>query len=259
MKKVFLRRRGVQFDNDHFLTDLMFADDSAIFADNDEEATDTLYEISRIAHAYDGSQSTVYLEGTRIEQVKKFKYLGSIVQEKKVAASEEVLSRIGQSTTAFSTLKWCLWNQKNITVKTKIRLFRTLVMPILLYGAETWTLLQTDLNKLEVFQMRCLRQILKVSLRDRIPNEAIRSRCEQQLTVEEQIREKRLRWFGHTCRMSSERLPRKLLWKQRPRIKAETITKDRGAWKNIIRRIQNHMTPTATYWLRGRPPPPHDS
>ena len=98
MRKAFKGKRGVQFGLNNFLTDLMFADDSAVFADANAKATNILYNIAHIAQSYglkinadktkvintDGSPANVYLEGIQIEQVKKFKYLGSLLQEKKV-------------------------------------------------------------------------------------------------------------------------------------------------------------------------------
>ena len=47
----------------------------------------------------------VYLEGIQIEQVEKIKYLGSLLQEKKVASTAEVYSKIGQATAAFASVK----------------------------------------------------------------------------------------------------------------------------------------------------------
>ncbi|EYC33440.1 hypothetical protein Y032_0002g801 [Ancylostoma ceylanicum] len=99
----------------------------------------------------DGSEAKVYLEGVQLEQVQEFKYLGSLLEEKKVAATAEVnSSRIGKASAAFASLKWCVWNKNGIWLTTKMRLFRTLVMPILLYGSETWTLLKLDLKNLRL-------------------------------------------------------------------------------------------------------------
>ncbi|MBN3281200.1 RTJK polymerase, partial [Polyodon spathula] len=203
MRKAFEGRRGVQCDENTYMTDLMFADNSAIFADTDAEATDILYSI---AEQYglkinadktkvlttDGSPANIHLDGAQIKQVQELQYLGSVVQEKKVASLTNVHGRIGQATAAFVSLKWFLWKRANISIKTKIRLFRTLILPILLYGSETWTLLKQDLNKLKVFQMRCLRQILIISLRDHIRNETIRIRCDHQPTVMEAVQLRRL-------------------------------------------------------------------
>ncbi|CAM4496109.1 unnamed protein product [Leuciscus chuanchicus] len=107
MRKVFEGRRGVQFDeNGSSVTDLMFADDSGVLAEDDAEATDILYEIASVAQSYglkinvdktkvlttDGSPADVNLDGIQIEQVQKFKYLGSLVEERRVASMAETYS-----------------------------------------------------------------------------------------------------------------------------------------------------------------------
>lgn len=299
MRQAFRNRLGVQYDKNGYITDLMFADDCAILANSDAEATDTLRDIAHIAQGYgltinaektkvlvtDGSLATVDLEGMQIEQVREFKYLGSLVEERKVAATSEIHSRIGQATVAFASLKWCLWKRAKISLKTKIRLFRTLILPILLYGSETWTVLKADLNKLEVLQMRCLRQILGISLCDHETNEDIRMRFQNQPSIEKQIEQRRLRWFGYICRIDASRLPHKLFWRDRPthwkiqktapkktwkqqieddlkkrRInlqQAKNATRDKKRWRDIV--INNHVAPTAAYWLRGQSPPPDAS
>ena len=48
-----------------------------------------------------------------------------------------------------------------------------LVLSTLLYANETWALPKQQLHRLEVFQMKCLRKICKVSLKDKIINEII--------------------------------------------------------------------------------------
>ncbi|EYB95097.1 hypothetical protein Y032_0164g3565 [Ancylostoma ceylanicum] len=56
----------------------------------------------------DGSEAKVYLEGVQLDQVQEFKYLGSLLEEKKVAATAEVNNRIGKASAAFASLKWCV-------------------------------------------------------------------------------------------------------------------------------------------------------
>ncbi len=187
MRKAFKDKQGVQYAIYRYATDLEFVDYSAILADTDAKATDTLNDISRITEPFglkinidktkvlttDGSPANMYLEGITIEHVQNFKYLGFLVQEKKIAVVAEVQCRIGQAKAVFASLKWCFWKKTNITIATKMRLFRTLIIQILLYGSKTWTLLKKDINKLEVFQMRCLRQILGVTRLDRILNKTV--------------------------------------------------------------------------------------
>ena len=55
-------------------------------------------------------------------------------------------------------------------------------------------------NKLNVFEMRCLRSIIGVSRRDRIRNVDIKRMTQSEKTIVEVIKIKRLKWFGHVCR-----------------------------------------------------------
>ncbi|EYC02030.1 hypothetical protein Y032_0102g3441 [Ancylostoma ceylanicum] len=126
MKKVFDDRSGVQYGDNQSLSDLMFADDSTIFADTDTKATDIISSIAEVAESYglringdktkimttNGSEAKVYLEGVQLEQVQEFKYLGSLLEEKKVAATIEVNSRIEKASAAFASLKWCVCGRK---------------------------------------------------------------------------------------------------------------------------------------------------
>ena len=70
----------------------------------------------------------------------------------------------------------------------------------MMYGAEAWTLTRKEEELLERTEMRMLRWILGVSLRDRRRNEDIREvlgvAC-----ITDKVREARMRWYGHVLRM----------------------------------------------------------
>lgn len=133
------------------MTDLISADDSAIFAKGDADAADILHDTAQAAKSYgmeinvdktkvlttDGSRTTVHLEGVQIEQVQEFKCLGSLVQDMKIASTADIRSRIGRATMAFASVRWSLWRKYNISMETKICLYRMLTLSILLYGSET--------------------------------------------------------------------------------------------------------------------------
>ena len=86
-----------------------------------------------------------------------------------------------------------------------MRIFNATVVAILLYASETWSLLEADIARLEVFQMSCLRTICGVSLREHQSNASIRSLCNNQPTIKSMIAKSRLRWLGHVARMSESR------------------------------------------------------
>eukprot|EP01068_Selenidium_serpulae_P017051 Selendium_serpulae@DN6343_c2_g1_i5.p1 len=91
-----------------------------------------------------------------------------------------------------------------------MRLFRSMIMPKLLYGCETWTTTKPSGARLNTFHMKCLRTILGVTLLDQIPNTRIRERLVE-TSVGRQIQKKRLQWAGHVQRMPPERVQRQLL------------------------------------------------
>ena len=154
-------------------------------------------------------QSLITLKGQALEEVKSFSYLGSMVgQDGKV--EEEVAVRLGKAGIVYQLWRKKVFRSHSLSKETKLRAFRTLVMSVLLYGAETWAVSQRDLNKLRTFQMRCLRDILGLTLWDKVRNTTILERTGE-LPVEQQLRQRRLQWFGHVWRMPAHRPQRQVL------------------------------------------------
>ena len=76
------------------------------------------------------------LEGDTLDEVKDFRYLGSIV-DTHGETETDVKKRISKARVAFHLLR-NVWKSKVIGETTKIRLFNINVKSVLLYGAETW-------------------------------------------------------------------------------------------------------------------------
>jgi len=53
---------------------------------------------------------------------------------------------------------------------TKLRLYQTCILQVLLHGADTWTLLADDISRLQSFRMGCHRQLLGVKWQDHVKN-----------------------------------------------------------------------------------------
>jgi len=88
-----------------------------------------------------------------------------------------------------------------ITVKGKV--YRTMVRPVLIYGSETWTLKRREEERLERTEMRMLRWILGLTLRDKKRNDDIR-RSLGVACITDKVREARLKWFGHVQRREED-------------------------------------------------------
>jgi len=92
---------------------------------------------------------------------------------------------------------WC----SSITVATKVRLLNAYVLPVLLYGAETWSLTAALEKKLDAFHQWCLRRLLRLSDLRHVTNvEVLHLTCQTQLSTT--LRDRRL-FFGHIARADS--------------------------------------------------------
>ena len=94
------------------------------------------------------------LEGETLEEVKDFRYLGSIV-DTHGGTETDVKKRISKARVAFHLLR-TVWKSKVIGDTTKIRLFNTNVKSVLLDGAETWRINKTTLINIQTFVNHCL-------------------------------------------------------------------------------------------------------
>ncbi|KAI8489175.1 hypothetical protein Bbelb_331600 [Branchiostoma belcheri] len=194
----------------------------------------------------------IMIEDTAVEKVPEFVFLGSVVP----GTTSDIKRRIALAASAFGRLRKTVWNRRDISKNLKVRLFQALILPIATYACETWTLKKSDELLLLSFEMRCLRVILCITLRDRIPNAEIRSRLGAEQTITDRIRTRRLRWFGHVMRRPTNTLVYKAYHQdfQNPRPRgrppkrwkdqiqsdtgitlsvAEAIALDRTGWRNL--------------------------
>ena len=180
-----------------------------------------------------GDHPAITLKGHALEEVDSFSYLGSEV-EQTARVERDVRIRLEKAATVYQMWRRKVFRSRNLSKTTKVRVFRSMVMSVLLYGAETWPVTQRDVRRLKTFQMRCLRDIVGVTLWDMRRNVDILEETGE-LPVEEQLRQKRLQWFGHLQRMPDHR-PQKQLLRCRLRGKKRTPGGTSLRWVDLINR-----------------------
>ena len=198
------------------IANLRFADDIDGLAEKEEEQASLVDRLDKTSAAFgmeisaektklmtnnaNGISIDIRINGEKLDEVDSFKYLGAVVTDQ--GSKPEVLSRIAQTTAALARLK-TIWSDKHISLSSKIRLMRSLVISVLLYACETWTLTADILKKLQATEMRCFRKLLGISYRDHITNDAVRDRIRQESGKPlSTVKKRRLKWFGQVSRSS---------------------------------------------------------
>ena len=175
------------------------------------------------------SDNPVTVSGKPLEDVHDFVYLGSKVTSEG-GCDEEVTTRISKANQAFAMLR-PVWKTSGFSIHTKIRIFKSNVLSVLLYGSECWKATTAIERKLEVFQNKCLRRILKIYWPNTISNEELRTRTST-IPIQQAIQIRRWRWLGHVCRMPTTSHPRiALRWTPQGR---RNRGRPRETWRRTI-------------------------
>ena len=200
------------------LCNLRFADDIDLMAGSKDELQDLTnrivnastclgMEISTekskilITGASQDLSANILINREQLEEVDEFKYLGSIITNDQ-RCRREVLSRIASGSDALARLA-PIWRDKNITLKSKLRLLESVILSIFLYACQTWTLTAELEKRIDAFEMRCLRRLLKVSYTEHRTNVSIREEVNaihSQTPLIVLVRRRKLQYFGHIVR-----------------------------------------------------------
>ena len=96
---------------------------------------------------------SIILQDQVLEEVESLPYCGSEIGQSTVV-EKEVAVRVKKASTVYQMLRRKIFRSQNLSKSNKVHVFRTMVMPVLLYGAKTWPVTQKDIRKLTTFQMQ---------------------------------------------------------------------------------------------------------
>ena len=115
------------------------------------------------------NQESITVEDQTIKEVQKFTYLGATVC-KGGGGMEDLKNGQSKARSAFMRLMK-IRRSSSLSRRTKLKLFRTLVVLVLAYGCETWKMNKAENKMLNIFQNKCLRKILREQWEDHTPTE----------------------------------------------------------------------------------------
>jgi len=235
------------------INELQYADDCALIADDPQalqaslnclaevygslglvinaDKTEVLYQMNGYQQEIAGDPPELTVNDIPLKTVTNFKYLGSVISND-ATLDEEIFSRIGGASGAFAKIRKNVINNHDLQIQTKSAVYRAVCLSTLLYGSESWTLYRRHVKKLEHFHIQCVRRILGVSWRDRIPHTDLLNRVGL-VSIECMLLQSQLRWAGHVLRMPDNRLPRQVMYGQLTR-GTRTVGAPKKRWKDTL-------------------------
>lgn len=238
--------RGIRWNLNEFLNDIDYADDLCLMAHRFSDIEDKLKVLTQNANAVgliinvkktkllrigNTLNTSLTLNGENIEDVESFCYLGSILTSDG-GSEKDINNRINKARVAFHSL-FKVWRSKNISRKTKLRIFQCSVMSILLYGCTTWGTSQQQIRKLQTFVNRCLKQILGIFWPNWVTNEQLLtlSNCQP---VAAEICKRKWSWIGHILRRQRDDIARSALdWNPQGQ---RRVGRPRNTWQRTTQR-----------------------
>ena len=86
---------------------------------------------------------------------------------------------------------------RDITLPTKVQLFKAMVFPVVMYGCESWTIKKAEGRRIDTFELWCWRRLLRVPWIARRSNQSILKEISPGCSLEGLILKLKLQYFGH--------------------------------------------------------------
>ena len=92
-----------------------------------------------------------------------------------------------------------IFKSRDITLLTKVRLFKAMVFPVVTYGCESWTVKKAERGRIDAFELWCWRRLLRVPWTARRSQQSI-LKINPEISLEGMMLKLKLQYFGHLMR-----------------------------------------------------------
>ena len=86
---------------------------------------------------------------------------------------------------------------RDITLSTKVHLVKAMVLPVVMYGCESWTIKKAECQRIDVFELWCWRRLLRVTWTARRSSQSILKEINPEYSLEGLMLKLKLQYFGH--------------------------------------------------------------
>ena len=190
------------------INNLRYTDDTTLKAESEEELKSLLMKvkeesekvglklnIQKMKIMATGPITSWEIDGETVETVSDFIFGGS-----KITAdgncSHEIKRRLLLGRKVMTNLDSIL-KSRDITLPTKVHLVKAMVFPVVMYGCESWTTEKAECRRIEAFELRCWRKLLRVPWNARRSNQSILKEISPGCSVEGLMLRLKLQYIGH--------------------------------------------------------------
>ena len=86
---------------------------------------------------------------------------------------------------------------RDITLLTKVHLFKVMIFPVVMYGCESWTIKKAERQRIDAFELWCWRRLFRVPWTARRSNQSILMEVSPEYSLEGLMLKLKLQYFGH--------------------------------------------------------------
>ena len=86
---------------------------------------------------------------------------------------------------------------RDITLQTKVHLVKAMVLSVVIYGSESWTIKKAECRRIDAFDLWCWRKLLRVPWMIRRSSQSILKEISPGISLEGLMLKLKLQYFGH--------------------------------------------------------------
>ena len=188
------------------INNFRYADDTTLMAESEElksllmkvkesEKAGLKLNIQKTMILASGPITSWQIDGETVETVSDF-----ILGASKVTAdgdcSHEMKRRLFLGRKAMTNLD-ILLKSRDITLTAKVHLLKAMILPVFMYGCESWTIKKAECQRIDAFELWCWRRLLRVPWTARRSNRSILKEISPEYSLEGLMLKLKLQYFGH--------------------------------------------------------------
>ena len=135
------------------------------------------------------------IDGETVEKMTDFIFLGSKFTTNGDCSNE--IKRCLFLGKKVNTNLDSIFKSRDITLRTRVRLVKAMVFPVVVYGCESWTIKKAEHQRIDAFELWYCRRLLRVPWTARRSNQSILKEISPGCSLEGLMLNLKLQYFGH--------------------------------------------------------------